>query len=253
MSDPTPPSVTVVTDNNSDNDNTAPTDTNVPTPPTLLPASITQPTTSAIAIGLYAPKEEVAANPFADGLDITHFMECKQTSQNLCGNAKDPSEFATCLKRNQTPICNQFVAFATRVGMSSKDDVDLIKHYQPLDLLHLVRFGANYPGVYYTIGMNGDIVDLIFGPQMAGLDIRKDPHYAEIATRYPRVALFSIVDKLPKVFTLPEHPGIEVILRFQLLNGCHTCEQAGYAYVAYDFSKVGALQSVTIQSMEPVL
>lgn len=224
-------------------------------PPVVTPApansNIAAPTTSAMAIGLYAPREEISANPFASSLDIPNFVQCKQLSLNLCRSTKDIASFATCLKRNQQPVCKQFVAFATLVGMSPKDDIDLIKHYKQLDLIHLIRFGANYPGVYYSIGANGDIVDLIFGPQTQGLDIRKDFHYPEIAARFPNVALFSIVDKLPKAQTLHGSAGLQLILRFQLLNGCHACEHAGYADIAYNFSEVGALESVSIQSMEP--
>ncbi len=222
-------------------------------PPALVPTQPSAtPSGTAIALGLNAQKKETTENLLAGGLDIPSFIQCKQTYTNLCRTTKDPSQLEACINKMPQSDCQSFVAFAKTTSMSPRDNVDLIKHYKQLDLIHLVRFGANYPGVYYALGSNGALVDLIFGPQTQGLDISKDPHYPQIAERYPKVMLFSIVDKLPKVETTEDGKGLQVILRFQLLNGCHACEQAGFAEVAYTFSEVGALQSTTIQSMEPL-
>jgi hypothetical protein len=269
-SDPTPPPVTVTATTHTDQPSTD-TSASTPSPPATLPAPpispptpvavasdvqvpaiAAAPTISATALGLGAPKEEIPTNPFYGGLDIANFMRCEALSIDLCRQSKNGQEFSGCLaQKNKLPLCKQFVAFATFTSMSPKDRIDVIKHYKQLDLLHLVRFGANYPGVYYTIGLNGDFIDLIFGQQTAGLDIQKDPHYPEIVGRYPNVALFSIVDKLPKAENLPDSAGLQLILRFQLLNGCHACERAGYANIAYTFSEIGAFQSASIQSLEP--
>lgn len=216
-----------------------------------LSSSAIEPIISAKPIGLNAPLEERLANPFSGGLDTPHFLQCKQTGMNLCGTSKDAKAFSTCLKGGHLSGCDQFIAFATMVGMSPKDDIDVIKHYKQLDLLHLIRFGANYPGAYYAIGLNGNLIDLIFGPHMQKLDIQKDIHYPEVVRRYPNVALFSIVDKFPTVQNLPDGAGLQLVFHFQLLNGCHACERAGYANVAYRFSELGALQSVAVQSIEP--
>jgi len=252
MSEPDPPAVESSANTTASNTSSATPSVDVPAPFSSLPTpTVALATNSATAIGLGVPREEIPANPFAGGLDIPSFVQCKQLGANICRNAKDTKEAEGCFKRMEQPVCKQFVAFATITGMSPKDDIDFVKHYKQLDLIHLVRFGANYPGIYYSIGSNGDLVDLVFGPQTGGLDIRKNIRYPEIATRFPNVMLFSIVDKLPKVQPLPGSDGLQLILRFQLLNGCHACERAGFADVLYNFSAVGALQSTAIQSMEP--
>jgi hypothetical protein len=224
----------------------------LPPTPTFVPAQQPIPGSTAIALGLNAPKKDTPDNVLVGGFDIPSFIQCKQIYTNICRTIQDPNKLDTCIKKIVQSECKPFIAFVKATSMSPRDDVDMIKHYKQLDLIHLVRFGANYPGVYYTLGTNGDLVDLIFGPQTQGLDIRKDIHYAEIAEKYPKVMLFSIVDKLPKVTSTTDGKGLRLILRFQLLNGCHACEQAGFAKVAYDFSEVGALQSTSIQSMEPL-
>lgn len=207
---------------------------------------------SSTALG--SVNEQPSETPLATGLDIPSFIQCKRITMGMCHRSKDLPEFQDCFKRVKIPACKQFFAFAKMVGMAPGDDIDLVKHYQKgeLDLIHLIRFGANYPGVYYTLGKNGNFVDMIFGPQTQKWDIRKDMRYPEIAKKFPDVALFSIVDKLPEVQETPDGTGLRLILCFQLLNGCQACELAGYAYVAYDFSDEGLLQDTTILSLEPM-
>jgi hypothetical protein len=253
--DPTEPPQTVTADKPASYDATtgAPAFDSPPATPVITP---TQPTIStstsiATALGLNAPKKDNNENPLAGGIDIPNFIQCKELYRSLCQSLQDPTQLEACAKRIPQSGCKFFNAFAKATNMLPKDDVDVIKHYQQLDLIHLVRFGANYPGIYYAVGIEGNLVDLIFGPQTQGLDIRKDPHYPEIANRYPKVMLFSIVERLPKVEPAADGKGLRLILRFQLLNGCHACEQAGYANIAYDFSEKGALQASTILSMEP--
>lgn len=223
-------------------------------PPAPAPSNAVIPApSSTTAIGLNAI-EQPSENPFVGGIDtIPAFLSCKQTVISMCQRTKNVVEFQDCSKRLKIAACKQFFAFEKITGMAPKDDIDLVKYYKDggLDLIHMVRFGANYPGVYYAIGTSGDFVDLIFGPQTQKLDIRKDPHYPEIALKFPNVELFSIVDKLPQVDSNPNGTGIRLIFRFQLLNGCHACERAGYANVAYDFSDTGVLQAASILSLEP--
>lgn len=221
--------------------------------PTPIQANANTNTAAALGLGAINQAQQTPDNPLAGGIDINRFAQCKQVIFNLCRSARDLKQFQTCLSKQQAPNCKQFIAFATKTDMYLRDNVDYIKHYDEgkLDLIHLTRFGANYPGVYYTVGINGDFTDLIFGQQNQALDIRKEVHYPQIAARYPKVQLFSIVDKLPEAQARKDAPGLRLILRFLLLNGCHACERAGYADVAYDFSDSGVLQATTIFSMVP--
>ena len=218
-----------------------------------LPTKQTQaPTTNATALGLNIAQNDASPeNSLAGGIDITAFMQCKTLMVGLCHSAEDLQISQTCFSKIQTPSCKQFSAFAKTTNMTGRDDIDFINHYASghLDLIHLIRGGANYPGIYYTVGENGHVDDLIFGQQNQALDIRKSPDYAQIAEKFPKVELFSIVDQLPEIQQSPDGSGLRLILRFQLLNGCHACERAGYANVAYDFSNMGILTSTSILSM----
>jgi len=69
------------------------------------------------------------------------------------------------------------------------------------------------------------------------IDIRKDPLYPAIARKFPRVEPWGHAD-FKAVQALPGG-GQRFIFSFVLLNGCHACEVAGYAQVAFDFSAAG--------------
>ncbi len=257
MSD-TEPSSTTTTSSPGDNS-----DAEGPPPEQLIAAAqagnnpqqqVSIPAASATALGPPGTTNEQAPKPFAGGLDSANFVNCMQMARAVCQQASGVTGYQNCITKIKVQqACTQFLAFAASTGMGPKDNIDVIKEYKEgqFYLIHLQRFGANYPGVYYSIGSSGDFQDLIFGSFTQALDIRKDPNYAQIAAKFPNVQLFSIVDKLPQTAPTPSGSGVRLILRFQLFNGCHACERAGYANVAFDFSANGTLTSSSIVSLDP--
>lgn len=227
-----------------------------PAPPTAAPPSqLTTPATArALGLSVANGAPPPTDNGLSGGLDEDNLLSCQRQVNDVCKKAKDSSQFQTCLTQLKTqPVCKQFLSFAKATQLGLHDDIDIIKQYPQanLALIHVTYAGTDYPGVYYTLGTNGNLVDMIFGPQMQTVDIGKDPNYSIIATRFPKVQLFSIVDQLPQITTPANGHGLRLTLRFQLLNGCATCARAGYAYVAYDFAETGDLQQVKVTSLEP--
>lgn len=187
------------------------------------------------------------------GLNENAFVACERTITQFCTRAPDLGGYQVCMdKLKQQPGCSQFVAFAGLSGFAPGSYVDLMQHYQEarLTLLHLSRGGANYAGDYYTIGVNGNFVNISSGPEAQALDITKHALYPEIIQSYPNAQLWSIVDQLPQAMAGPNGRGLTLIFRFQILNGCATCERVGYAHIAYDFSELGALQNVRVLNLE---
>jgi hypothetical protein len=219
------------------------------------PSQLTTPATArALGLSVANGAPPPTDNGLSGGLDEDNLLSCQRQVNDVCKKAKDSSQFQTCLTQLKTqPVCKQFLSFAKATQLGLHDDIDIIKQYPQanLALIHVTYAGTDYPGVYYTLGTNGNLVDMIFGPQMQTVDIGKDPNYSIIATRFPKVQLFSIVDQLPQITTPANGHGLRLTLRFQLLNGCATCARAGYAYVAYDFAETGDLQQVKVTSLEP--
>lgn len=226
-----------------------------PPPPPAISSSPASTPATARALGLSSDNSAPTTdNGLSGGLDENILLRCQHLVTGMCSKTKDSAQFQTCLMRlKDQPLCGQFLSFAKATQLGVHDDIDLIKQYPQanLALIHVTYFGANYPGVYYALGTNGNLVDLIFGPQMQTVDISKDVNFPAIIARFPKVQLFSIVDQLPQTQTSPNDRGLRLILRFQLLDGCHACARAGYANVAYDFSESGELQQISVASLEP--
>jgi hypothetical protein len=192
---------------------------------------------------------------FAGGIDSQAFIMCAKMATGVCLRAKADKDFDACLGRlKQQSACDQFTKFASMVSYGLRDQVDLLQYYKEgqMTLVHVTRMGEAYPGDYYLIGPSGNFFNVTAGSEVKTLDITKDPNYPEIAARFPRVQIWSVVNQLPVAGTSPTG-GLRLTFRFALLNGCATCDLAGYANVAYDFSEAGVFQRVTLLSLDSVL
>jgi len=191
---------------------------------------------------------------FAGGLDQNSFVQCAKMAASVCSRAPDKTKFLICLNQlKQQKACDQFLAFAALTQFSAKDDIDVFQRYSQasLYLIHLARGNlGNYPGDYYIISDSGYFVDINKGPEAQLLDITKNSRFPEIAQRYPRVQLRSIVSKLPVAEPLVAGVGLRLIFPFQMMNGCDTCGRVGYAFVAYDFGPDGVLKNTEVLSLE---
>jgi hypothetical protein len=197
--------------------------------------------------------EPAAVPEFVGGLNENAFVACERTITQFCTRSPDLGGFQVCMnKLRQQPGCSQFVTFASLSGFAPGSFVDLMQHYQEarLTLLHLSRGGANYAGDYYALGANGNFVNISSGPEAQAIDITKHALYPAIIQSYPNAQLWSIVDQLPRATAATNGQGLTLIFRFRILNGCATCEHIGYAYIAYDFSELGALQNVRVLNLE---
>lgn len=197
--------------------------------------------------------QPVSNNAFAGGIDTAAFISCGRLATLMCVRATDNMHYQTCLTQLTNPACRQFLAFVAATGFSLKDTIDLIKRYPQaqLDLLHIQRFGMDYPGDYYAVGASGDLINITSGPQAQAIDITKNTAFPQIQRRFPKAQLWSIVQGLPQTAVPPDGQGLRLIFRFSIMNGCPSCELAGYANVAYDFSPQGQLKQVQLLTLDP--
>src|SRR5690606_18772963 len=156
--------------------------------------------------------------------------------------------FKQCIqKMSGQESCQQFVSFAKLVGFDKNDEIDLVQYYDQaqVTLVHVKRQGESYPGDYYVMNASGKLMNITQGSAVQGINMMKDLRYPEIISKFAKAQIWSIVDRLPDASTSPSG-GLRLIFRFSLLNGCETCDLAGYANVAYDFSNTGILQRVSL-------
>ena len=103
-------------------------------------------------------------------------------------------------------------------------------------------FMANTMG--FTLLVNGKPSIVLPGDKkyLDKIDLTKHPKYSAIIKKYPRAELWfeGNLEKMVKT----SDGGQSFIWRHRILNGCHACEIAGTATVAYDFDKNGKYKGV---------
>ncbi|HVV69495.1 MAG TPA: hypothetical protein VHE99_10790 [Gammaproteobacteria bacterium] len=194
---------------------------------------------------------QVAAPEFVGGIDRQPFIYCSRLSTVVCNQATNDTTFRSCLSTITQPGCKQYMSFAARAGFNRGDVVDSTQHIQQgqLDLVHVKRFGVNFPGDYYVIGAKGNFYNMTSGPEAQAINIKASPNFPMMQQRFAQPQLWSIIDNPPRVEALSTG-GVRLVFRFKILNGCATCETAGYANVAYDFSADGVLTQVQLLSLD---
>jgi hypothetical protein len=214
--------------------------------PAVAPAAYNVPYTTQ-------PQQQLQNPVLIGGIEQSNFIRCARLGTSVCTQASDDQQFQYCLSRLQNqPACQKFLSFARTIGYGSRDNVDLVQHFPQanMDLIHVVHIGANYPGEYFALSYNGNLVNITSGEQTQAINISKDVRYQEIVQSYPHVGIWpALVGTPPTVEPTPEGNGLRLIFRYPLLNGCHACEKAGYANVAYDFSQEGELTGVYLISL----
>jgi len=194
---------------------------------------------------------------FANGFAIKDFQTCEKNVAAACDSATSYDQYQLCLNKiTAASYCKQFAALAKFVGFSHYNKFDVVNTYNhgKLYLLHLVRMGANYPGDYYIINSQGELVQVTAYSTTKNIDIKSAANYSSIIKDYPQAAIWGIVDELPQFVTLAQGK-VRFIVRYEMLNGCHACARAGYANVAFDFSKNGKFigtKLIALEKQKPV-
>ena len=121
-----------------------------------------------------------------------------------------------------------------------------MKSYQEMGQVDQVMvdcpFMANTMG--FTLLVNGK--PSVFQPgdskYLDKIDLTKDPKYSTIIKKYPKAELW-FEGNLEKMVKSADGDQ-RFIWRHRILNGCHACEIAGTATVAYDFDRNGKYKGV---------
>lgn len=171
--------------------------------------------------------------------NIGDFFACKKQIVKSCGaSAESYKQYQLCLKNLQVgDQCKPFLTFSKLSGMLVKDSIEITRssNNPNIALIHLYRYGANYSGDYYIISKTGDFVNIT--GTVNTIDATSDKNYTQIKQQFPKAEIWSLVEPNPEWNASPT--GDRLGFRFPLLNGCHACARAGYAYVDYNFDQTG--------------
>jgi len=106
-----------------------------------------------------------------------------------------------------------------------------------VDIAEVTRPLLNDPIVTDSILVNGSQKIVELWGKAKNIDITRDRNYSALVRRFPNLELwpmhgFETMQRLPQ-------GGQRFIFNFTLLNGCHACEPAGSAQIAFDFDESG--------------
>jgi hypothetical protein len=195
-------------------------------------------------------KRDVKAVPaFVGGLNSKNIHTCAKRIKNQCHEAESPmdSRFTDCIETQmvQESSCSQNLSlFILERGFFEK-----IRHYNKVDVARVSVIAANEPVRYFMISYQGELIDPL--RLVNRIDITRNRHYDSMAKDFPRIELWGIVLGFPKSQQLSDH-RTRLIFQQKLLNGCHACEQAGIAEIAYDFDKEGRFLNTTLLKLIPI-
>ncbi len=189
---------------------------------------------------------------FAGGIKPDAIMSKPLTKDetNQCLQATNPNDYQSCIlttmqKHNASA---QAIAF----NKYSRGWIKDFKTYGKITVIYAAIPGADYSDGYFIINNQGSIINVDDYAILSEIDITKNPHYKEIIQRFPSASLWpGNHQSFPDVATSPENSP-RFIFTYSLLNGCHACEIAGTAKIAFDFDNGGQFINAQLVDLIPV-
>lgn len=170
--------------------------------------------------------------------------------QQCSSQASNPGDYQNCLvdtmqTQHATPQAIAFLKYAT--GWITE-----YKVYNKLIVVHAFTPAADHDDAYFIMNNYGDIVNVDDPTFLNAIDIRSDSHYHDIIQHFPSAALFPGNHQGFPEYTVSDQNSPRFVFTYSVLNGCHACEVAATAKIAFDFDNSGQLIGVSLLSLTPV-
>ena len=155
----------------------------------------------------------------------------------------------TCIasEMKRAGASSQAIAFTELMHKVNDDTVymNLFKEMGTVDVAEVTGPVLNDPATSYFILVNGipRIIELL--DKARNVDLKKDRHYQSFSKKFPKIMLWASHHDFEKMESLPQG-GQRFIFKFLMLNGCHACEIAGWARIAFDFDQSGRLAATNL-------
>ncbi len=174
---------------------------------------------------MWSPSEAVIQKM---GESCEHGGECFVKKMIKAGASPSSVNFTRTLMKNDFPFCY----------MKSFQEMGQVDHVM-IDCPFM-----NSPEHALLVNGKPSIVQPGDKKYLDRIDLKKHPKYSAIIKKYPRAELW-FEGNLEKMVKTADG-GQRFIWRHRILNGCHACENAGTATIAYDFDKNGKYKDVKL-------
>ena len=173
-----------------------------------------------------------------------------QNEINQCMQATNPTDYQNCIltTMQKRDASDQAIAF----NKYSRGWIKEFKTDGKLTIIYASIPGADYSDGYFIINNQGSIINVDDYAILSEIDISKNPHYKEIIQQFPSASLWpGNHQSFPDMTTSPENSP-RLVFTYTLLNGCHACEIAGTAKIAFDFDDDGQFLNAQLIDLTPV-
>lgn len=169
--------------------------------------------------------------------------------RKTCGSAPD---FGVCFaaqmqKEGASPQAVAFTKLTDNTGFLRD-----FKEAGRVDIAYVnYPFRANENQGCLLVNGSPRTVDVDDTSLLSQSDLAKNSQYAELAKKYPNIAIFPgdrsgtnypVAEKLPG-------GGQRFIVSYWLLNGCHACERVGEVSFAFNFDGTGKFTGAKLQTL----
>jgi len=182
-------------------------------------------------------------------------------AHQACDTAMSAASFPECFM-NQIAVAGappEAVAFTRALYKQSDGQVGIMKAFKsvgPVDLAQ-VMYPLRANDNYGLLLVNGD-PNMLDVDDMKKLDVaamEQDSWYQERKKKFPQMDIWpgdrSALNPWPLVQPLPDG-GVEFVVIYPLINGCHACEHVGTARFGWEFNSGGKfLKTVFVPSAMP--
>ncbi len=123
------------------------------------------------------------------------------------------------------------------------------KTFGKVTVIHASVTGADHSDAFF-IAAKDRVFNIDDYSNLSQLDIKSQVNYAQLAKQFPNIGIWPGNHTYPKSETLAG--GItQLVFTYSLLNGCHACELAGIANVAFNFDQDGNYLGEQLLSLSP--
>lgn len=147
------------------------------------------------------------------------------------------ASFVNCVavRMRQAGASPEAIAFARE--MYGEVYMGSFREMGKVDLATTVAPLWNDPNVEDFILVNGTPGVVTLWDNVENIDITHDRLYPALQRKFPEITMWPM-HNFVTMRSLPQG-GQRFVFSFTLLNGCHSCDIAGFANIAFDFDKAG--------------
>jgi hypothetical protein len=207
----------------------------------------------------------IASSVSAEAPAIDKDSEWKATKETIQAIHKE------CAEKQAPDFGKCFVDFMARSGASPKavafakstDNTGYLGRFFKrgrVDLAYvLYPFRANENQGWLLVNGDPPMIDIDDLSNLPQHQLEQNPTYLRIKDKYPKVMLFGgdrMMERPPQMQTsmaiFGKSKRQEFDVNYRLLNGCHACEEVGWATFAFDFDAEGNFLGAKLLGVYPI-